>query len=222
MNNFIKLLKSIFIKSEIANVHHLNKTSKTVISANEHLTLNSQTKLKIDDVKKNIANISKELDHNPEKIFEFIKNSNTEIKLLNNANKLLKIIGEEEGFITELQGLKALYVNLLIQSGFKLSTRPMFILSSKNVEPAIFLHHFYKWYAMQMDLPGFDFKTQENFKRFFKNDKNMDKLPINEAIDLQEAIERDKEATDFALNFVRETQGAKNVKAKMTDGGANI
>ena len=125
MNSLIKFLKNFFNKSEIVSVHNLNKTSKTILSANEHLTLNSQTKLKIEDVKKNIANISKELDYNPEKILEFIKNSNTEIKILNNANKLLKLIGEEEGFITELQGFKALYVNTLIKNGFYHNTKPL-------------------------------------------------------------------------------------------------
>lgn len=222
MNNFVKLLKTLFNKSDIADVHHLNKTTKTVLSATEHMTLNSQTKLQIENVNTNIKKIAKELDYNPEKILDFIKNSNTDIYFINNANTILKFIGEEEGFLTEMQGIKALYINLLTQNGFNLTTKPMFIIRNKQVEPAIFLHHFYKWYAMQMDLPGFDFKTQQNFKKFFRNDKNMDKLPINEAIDLQEAIARDKEATDFALNFVRETQGAQNVKNKMTNGGANI
>lgn len=222
MNKFKEFLYNIFNKSKIENVYHQNKTSKTVLSATEHLTLNSQTKQKIQDVKLNIRKIAKELEYNPTKILEFIKNSKTNVYYIKNANTLLKIIGENEGFITELNGIKALYLNLLTSKTTSLTTQPIFVLRTNDIDPAIFLHHFYKWYALQMDLPGFDFKTQQNFKKYFKNDKDMNKLQINEILELQEAIARDQEAIDFALDFVHETQGAKNVQKKMIDGGANI
>ena len=223
MNKLLKSFLDIFNRNKMSNISHLNKTSKTVLSATEHLTLNAQTKQKIEAVKNNINNIAKDLEYNPEKICEFIKNSNTNIFFINNANYLLKFIGETEGLITELQGIKALFLNIITRKIFSTNTKPMFVMRNKNVDPAIFLHHFYKWYAIQMDLPGFDFKTQQNFKKFFKNDKNIDKLPINEIIELQEAIARDKEATSFALAYIQQTKGAKNVKEKMIkEGGANI
>ena len=75
-----------------------------------------------------------------------------------------------------------------------------------------------------MGLPGFDYKSQQNFKKYLKNinDKDLTTLSLNDTLSLQEAVARDKEATDFCLEIARKTEGAKNVQKKMTNGGANI
>lgn len=224
MSNFIKEFFKIFCGSKLTQttVSHENKGAKTFMSSTEHLTLNAQNQKQIEDTKISALNIAKENDFSPAKLLEYIKNSGTEVHYTKNAAKLLKIIGEDEGFITELNGLKAVYLNVITQNGFAPKTSPMFVLHGENLDPAIFLHHFYKWFALKNNLGGFEYKTQQNFKKYFKNMNIIETLPIEEMLDLKEAIARDKEATEFALNFVRETQGAKNVQKKMTDGGANI
>jgi hypothetical protein len=39
---------------------------------------------------------------------------------------------------------------------------------------------------------------------------------------LKEALNRDKEATDFALSLAKQKEGSKKVLDKMQQGGANI
>lgn len=201
-----------------------NKTSKTIISSTEHMTLSSQTKKNIELVKQNVEDIIKNCENNPYKLIEYIEAAGTKVYKLPHADKILQVIGEEEGLICELKGLKALYLNLSTNSGFSIKTKPVFVMREGTIEPLYMLHHFYKWYALRMNLPGFDFKAQQNFKKYLKNpnDASITSLSVNDILDLQEAIERDKEATAFCLSRAKQTVGAKNVHKKMTDGGANI
>ena len=85
-------------------------------------------------------------------------------------------------------------------------------------------HQFYKWYALYMGLPGFDFMSQKLFKIALNSDDAiLSELNLDEMTGLKEAIARDKEATDFALELARKNEGSKNVLDKIkNDGGANI
>lgn len=201
-----------------------NKTSKTIISSTEHMTLSSQTQKNIELVRKNVEDIIKACENNPYKLIEYIEAAGTKVYKLPHADKVLQTIGEEEGLICELKGLRALYLNLCTGAGFSLKTKPEFVMRDGQIEPLYMLHHFYKWYSLQMNLPGFDFKTQQNFKKYLKNpnDTSITALSVNDILNLQEAIARDKEATEFCLAVAKQTIGAKNVHNKMTDGGANI
>lgn len=201
-----------------------NKTSKTVISSTEHMTLSTETLKNKELVKKNVEDIIKNCKNNPYKLLEYIEASGTKVCRLSHADKVLQIIGEEEGLICELKGLKALYLNLCTDSGVSLKSKPVFVLREGNIEPLYMLHHFYKWYSLRMNLPGFDYNAQQNFKKYMKNinDKGIETLSVNDILDLQEAIARDKEATDFCLEFARNTEGAKNVIKKISEGGADI
>ena len=52
---------------------------------------------------------------------------------------------------------------------------------------------------------------------------DLSKLKPDDIIKTQEAVARDKEATEFCLHLARETFGAKNVQKKINEeGGANI
>ena len=202
---------------------HTEDTSKTFISSTEHLTFNAENEKLSKLVRTNMEDIFKKYKNEPSKLLEIIKEGGTDIVTVNNANKILEFIGETEGFITELKGLKALYINILIFRNFKTKTTPVFIMRKTTLNPVSLFHHFYKWYAFKSKLPGFDFKSQELFKRYMKYpNADLSKLTIEDTVKLQQAVARDKEATDFCLYIVRETEGAKNVKTKMADGGANI
>lgn len=201
-----------------------NKTSKTILSSTEHMTLTSQTQKNIELVKKNIEDIVNGCKNNPQKLLEYVSAAGTKVIKLDYADKILKAIGEEEGFITELKGIKALYLNLYTNSGFSFKSHPIFVLRNGEIEPLYMLHHFYKWYSMKTGLPGFDYKSQQNFKKYLKNinDPTIANLSIEATLALQEAVTRDKEATEFALEFAKKSQGAKNAHQKMLDGGANV
>lgn len=203
---------------------YTNNTSKTILSGTEHVTFDAETKKNVDLVRKNIEDILKTCENNPDKLLDYIQATGTNVIKLNNADKILKLIGEEEGLICELKGFKALYINLHTQNGFSLSTKPMFLMRKGLIDPLFMIHNFYRWYSLKMNLPGFDYKSQQNLKKYLKNPhhKDITKLSLDEVLQLQEAVARDKEATTFCLELVKNTEGAQKVKQKMQEGGASI
>ena len=202
-----------------------NKTSKTIIAGSEHMTLTSETEKNKELVRKNVEDILKNCENNPYKLLEYVEAAGTKVLKLTLADKVLQTIGEEEGFISELIGLKALYLNLYTKSGFSFKSKPIFIIRNGNgtIDPLFLIHHFYKWYAMKMNLPGFDYKSQQYFKKYLKDvNTDMTALSLEDMLCLQEAINRDQEATAFCLELTQRTEGAKKVQQKMHDGGASI
>ena len=93
-----------------------------------------------------------------------------------------------------------------------------------QIDPYYMAHQFYKWYALNMGLPGFDFMSQKIFKiSLNSNGAVFSNLNLDEMTGLKEAIARDQEATTFALELAKSKEGSKNVINKIkNDGGANI
>ena len=200
-----------------------NLTSKTIVSGSATVTLNSETEKLKELVKKNVSDIVKNCANNPEKLLEYIQTKGTKVCKIDNADKILNVIREEEGLITPLEGLEALYINGVTHSGFSFKSKPMFIMRNGEIDPYYMLHQFYKWYSLEMGLPGFDFMSQKIFKIYLNSDGAiLSNLNLDEMVGLKEAINRDKEATDFALSLARHKEGSKKVIEKMHNGGANI
>ena len=182
-----------------------NSTSKTVFGKGVTMTLNAETQ------------------KNPEKLLQFAESKGTKVYKIDNADKILNIIKEEEGLITPLEGIEALYINIITNSGFSFKSKPMFIMRNGSIDPYYMVHQFYKWYAMEMKLPGFDFMSQKIFKIYLNSDGALlSNLNLDEMIGLKEAINRDREATDFAIQLAKTMEGSKKVLKKMQDNGANI
>ena len=200
-----------------------NSTSKTILSSSVTMTLNAETEKNKELVRKNISDIVKSSSNNPEKLLEYIQSKGTKVFRDKNADKILNVIKEEEGLITSLEGIEAIYINLMTNSGFSIKSKPMFVLRDGEIDPYYMAHQFYKWYSLQMGLPGFDYMSQKIFKIYLNSDESLlSNLNLDEMIGLKEAINRDQEATDFALSLARHKEGSKNVLKKMHDGGANI
>lgn len=201
-----------------------NKTSKTILSSTEHMTLTLETEKNKELVRKNVEDIVKNSQNNPYKLLDYIIAAGTKVYKINNADKILAAIGETEGLICELKGLKALYLNLFTTSKISMTFAPAFVMNEGSIDPLYMLHQFYKWYSLKLNLPGFDYKAQQNFKKYLKNvnDKTLCNLSMEDTLALTEAVARDKEATDFALSFAHKTEGAQKVIKKMTEGGADI
>ena len=200
-----------------------NSTSKTVLSSNVTMTLTSKTEQNIELVRKNVTYIVRNCENNPEKLLKYIESKGTKIVKLDNADKILSVIKEEEGLITQLEGLEALYINAIAKSGFSLKSKPLFIMRNGAVDPYYMLHQFYKWYSLEMKLPGFDYMSQKLFKIYLNSDTALlSNLNLDEMTGLKEAINRDQEATTFALEIAKAKEGSKKVLEKMQDGGANI
>lgn len=200
-----------------------NSTSKTVVSKGVTMTLNAETERNKDLVLKNVSDIIKGCNSDISKLLAFIESKGTKVIRLENADKILSIIKEEEGLITPLEGIEALYINTVTHSGFSLKSKPMFVMRNGQIDPYYMAHQFYKWYALQMKLPGFDFMSQKIFKIYLNSDGAiLSNLTLDEMTGLKEAIARDQEATTFALDLAKQKEGSKKVLEKMQDGGANV
>ena len=201
-----------------------NATSKTVMSSNATLTLNSETLKNADLVRENITLIVQKTGGNPLELLKIIESKGTKVYRPTHADKFLSFIGEEEGLITSLQGKSALLLNLYTGNGFSFKSEPAFVMREGNIDAYYFLHHFYKWYAMKYGLPGFDYTAQRLLKISLKNpnDKRLKNLSLDEMLALKEAIARDNEASDFVIKLAQHKDGSKKVLDKMQDGGANI
>ncbi len=200
-----------------------NSTSKTVVSKGVTMTLNAETEKNKDLVLKNVSDIIKSCNNDISKLLAFIESKGTKIVRFDNADKILAVIKEEEGLITPLEGIEAFYINLVTNSGLSLKSKPMFVMRNGQIDPYYMAHQFYKWYALQMKLPGFDFMSQKIFKIYLNSDGAiLSNLTLDEMTGLKEAIARDQEATTFALDLAKQKEGSKKVLEKMQGGGANI
>lgn len=201
-----------------------NSTSKRVFSSHATVTLTAETEKNIETVKKSVSDIVKSCSNNPVKLLQYIESKGTKVVKLNNADKLLAIIKEEEGLITPLEGIEALYINIICGFGLSFRTKPVFIMREGQIDEYFMAHQFYKWYALKAGLPGFDYLSQKIFKIFLNSDGSLiSNLSLDEMTGLKEAVSRDREAAEFALALAREKEGAKKVMKKMKDeGGAQI
>ncbi|MBR6722983.1 hypothetical protein IKL64_05975 [bacterium] len=201
-----------------------NKTSKQVLGTAADLTLNSQTLKTIDEVKENVSAIVKQTNCDPEKLLDYVKAAKTPVCKINNADKILNLIKEEEGLICEKRGFEAFVLGIVTGQGIKFKTEPMFILRDGIIDKYYMLHHFYRWYSLKADLPGFDYETQKRFKSYlFENNDNVKGLSMESIISLQEAVARDQEATEFVLDYTNSIEGSKQVIEKIkNDGSANV
>ncbi len=202
-----------------------NNTTKQIFGQGAEVTLNSETLKIIEDVKNSVAAIVKKTNCDPEALLEYIKVSKTPVYKINNADKLLNLIKEEEGLICEKEGLEGLYLSLITGQGFKFKTEPMFIMRDGNIDKFYMLHNFYRWYSLKSGLSGFEYRIQKIFKKVILGDAdNIIKiLSMEDIISVKEAIERDNEATSFVLDYTKQLEGSKNVLDKIkNDGGANI
>ena len=201
-----------------------NSMGKTIISSTEKVTLNSKSLQLVDEVKEAVGAIAKTAHNNPQKLLDYVEANGTKVYKIVNANKILEKINEHTGLITELKGVKALYVNILTGSGLGFKTKPMFIISNKQLDYYMLLREFYLWYSLKKNLAGFDFKTQEKFKKYIKNLNKVSfkGLSYGEMLSIQEAISRDKEANEFVIKLLQETGGDTGILGRITSGGANL
>lgn len=228
MKKFFLNLKEKMLLYKLRNStksSYSNKSTKNVIRKGASLTINSKTKQTIADVKENVTSIVNKTICDPKALLDYVKAANTNIYYVNNADKLLNLIMEEEGFIYEKAGFEAFYLGLITGQGLKFKTEPMFVLRNGEINKYILLHNFYRWYSLKSNLPGFDYPTQKLFKqyRIDSSDEFTKRLSMEEILALQEAIARDQEATAYVLEYSQQIEGGKNVIEKIkTEGNASV
>lgn len=235
MSNIFKEIKYFFLSLQEKNLQKKlrnttkrsfsNKTSKTILGTAADVTLNTETQKSIELVKTNVSAIVKKVNCNPEDLLNYVKAANTPVYKINNADKLLSFIKEEEGLIYEQEGFNALYLSIITGSGIKFKTPPMFILRDGEIDKFYMLHHFYRWFSLKTNLPGFEYDIQKKFKSFLidNSEEAINKFTMEDIFSIKEAIARDQEATEFVLSYTKQVDGSKNVLDKIkNDGGADI
>lgn len=209
---------------------YTNSSTKTHINASETLTITSDTNKILDTITSEVINIVKTCETDPKKLLDFVQDHGTPVYRIKKADKILKRIKEEEGFISPISGLKAFYLNfftaLLSEKRLKFSFKPEAMFVLKDAEPSIYfiLHQFYLWYGYTKGLPGYDEKSRSLLKAHIDvmSESDVNGMSVEEIIGLKEAIARDREAAEFVIQLAKESSGAKKALEKMQQGGANI
>ena len=96
---------------KLQNSFKTGSTKRVFLGENE-LVLNAQTELKKAELNKKVKEIVKQRIKSPEQLLDFIKEQGTDVFRLKNADVFLKLINEDEGFITPAKGIRALAINL--------------------------------------------------------------------------------------------------------------
>lgn len=183
---------------------------KTIITSSETVSFstNSNLEKQVEEIKREVLEVHKRSGQNPEELLKFIQSQGVNVYRINNSNDVLNKVLEHSGFITEVYGAKAVYLNWVIRHSIGLSFKPSFVITkNKQTDYYSLLREFYLWYSMKKGLAGFEFEVQENFKLYMKDPDStkIKKLKYNDMLKLQDAISRDKEATDFVIELISQS-----------------
>ena len=200
---------------------------RTFLTNKDSLHISADMKFKSSKLSQEAKSILKQHIKNPENLLAFVKSNGTPVIKAHNIDIVLALIGETEGFIMPLNGLKALFLTIMINilSNTKISisfkTPAMFVMRNMPVNIYYLAHQFHHWFSYIKGLPGYEEKTMENFRNIWKRDfdwEDIDKMPIDEILNLKDAIERDLQAIKFVKEISREFIGSKNFIDRLKKG----
>ncbi len=220
MHNFKKYILKIIGLNKISRKNILepqvytSATTKRSMNTGCTLELSGTTEELRKKIDFELKNLMKDYFSNPEKLITYIKTQGITIYRFANADKLLKKLGEEEGFISPLKGMKALIINLIIgiiyenKIKIKLTTSPMLVFSTGSTEIYTIARALYKHKSYISNMPGYDYKSQELYKKSLrrKNQRKstLSKYTIKEIFACKEAVARDIESIKYTLELSEE------------------
>ena len=202
----------------------LNKNKKYMAPKGVTLSFSSES-IKKDKLNNEVKAILKKYKNDKESLIEFIAKNKTKVFKIKDANKLLEIIGEEQGLIPSHTGLKAFYLNYILYRKLSFKSDTVFIIEDAESDIYYLIQQFHRWYFMMNNFKGFDEESQTLLKKVAKGNEDsvISKLKPSQISGLQFAIARDVESITFVTNYARETAGSKNAMNKIANGlGANI
>lgn len=228
-----KIKKILFKNHNKDNVFFKSSTTKHSMTASCTLKLSTETEKNKKEINENLKKIIKKYINSPEKLMQYMQLKGMKVYKFRNASKILSRIGEEEGFLTPLKGYKALILNLIIGILFekKLNisfyTKEMFIFNVDFVEIYTIARALHKYYGFKKDLPGFDYKSQETFKKVYNKSLNntspLSNCSIKEMYACKEALARDLESINFTIELSAEYERSKKMLEKIKkENSANI
>ena len=213
-----KYLYKFFKNKNLSISFYKNGTTKHAVNSCCTLKLNSSTEKIKEQIDKEVKSIVKQNINSPENLIKYIQAQGIKVYKVRNAEKVLAQIGEEEGFLTPLKGIKAIFLNiitgLLYESKFQiqLNTNAMMIFDTKSSEIYTIARALYKYYGFKNNLPGYDYKSQEIFKKVYNQRNKMSsplrKFAIKDMYACKEAISRDLESINFTVQISKEYENA--------------
>ena len=219
--NFYKKLNLKFLKykyRKYLKTSHNSGGVKNIIGNDFSLRFDCVFNDRKKEVEKKVEHLVKKAKNNPYRLIAYIKKHGTPVYKIDEANKILGIINETEGFITPKKGLKAAYLNFIINKKLSFEFGECFIMRDLPLDPYYTIHQFYSWYAFKSGFAGYEYEAQEKFKKIFyaKNQsEKINSLGISDILEVKEAINRDKEALDFVIKLATNTDGARNAFNKI-------
>lgn len=222
-------IKKLIIKAKKNNqsVFFKNSTTKHSMNSCCTLKLSTETEKTKKYINEKLKNLIKKYMNTPEKLIQYMQLQGLKVYKFRNANKLLTKLGEEEGFLTPLKGVKAVILNFIIGILFEnkikinFSTQEMFIFNIDNTEIYTIARALHKYHGYKENLPGFDYKSQEVFKKVYNNSKNQSspfaKCTIQQMYACKEAIARDLESINFTIELSVEYERSKKALNKIKE-----
>lgn len=228
MRFFNNLLKILVKKKKLSeSVFYKNSTTKCSMNSSCTLNLSSETEKKKTEINNKLKPIIKKYINHPEKLLQYMQLEGMKVYKFNNAGKILAKLGEEEGFLTPLKGFKAFIINLIIGFSFEgklrisFTTKEMFIFNIDNTEIYTIARALHKYYGYKEKLPGFDYKSQEIFKKAYNSRRKaispLDKCTIKEMYACKEALARDLESINFTIDLSVEHERSKKALDKLVN-----
>lgn len=234
--NFLKEIQNLYKKFLISkrnkikakNVFFKSSTTKRSMTSYCTLKLSAETERKKQEINEHLKVLIKKYMNSPEKLIQYMQLKGYKVYKFRNADKLLSKFGEEEGFITPLKGFKAFVINFVIGILFEqkikisFSTKEMFIFNVGATEIYTIARALHKYYGFKNELPGFDYKSQEVFKKVYQNSKLSNVSPfasctINDMYACKEAIARDLESINFTVQLSVEYERSKKALQKLKE-----
>lgn len=222
--NFIYIFKKLNLKFTKYRYRKYLKTSntsggvKSIVGKDFTVRFDCAFEERKKEIQNKVAQIVKKTKNNPYRLIAYIEKHGTPVYKIKNADKILALIDETEGFITPKKGLTALYLNLIINKKISLKFNECFIMRNLALDPYYTIHQFYSWYSYKSGFAGYEYEAQEKLKSIAvsKNrSQKINSLSISDILAVKEAIRRDVEALDFVINLAKNTDGAKKAFGKM-------
>ena len=223
-NKLKNLIKKNNKKQSIASFN--NSTTKHAMNSSCTLKLSTTTEEIKKEIHEELKTKIKKYMNTPEKLLQYIQLNGIKVYRRKNAEQVLNKIGEEEGFITPLKGIKAITLNSIIKKTIAFNTKEMMIFDESTIDIYTVARALYKYYGFKRKLPGYDYKSQEIFKKIYSKRKNskdiFEKCSIKEIFACKEALARDMESINFTVELSHEYQNARIALKKLKENGASI
>ena len=227
--SFLEKMKKFIIKEEKKTFEELsfkNSTTKQSITACCTLKLSSKTEELKKQINEELKLKLKKYMNSPEKLLQYIQLSGVKVYKIKNAEKILAYFKEDEGFIIPLKGFKAVALNIILNKSFGLTTSAMMVFEKETIDIYTIARALHKYYGYKKKLPGFDYNSQETFKKVYGLNKAgvsaLDNCSIKDILACKEALARDVESIKFTVELSKEYDCAKKALKKLKENSATV